>query len=127
MSETENILPDSVRKQALLIAPEDDIRRTLQLLLLGCGLSVRAFGSVRAALADRSSIDAHILALTQHHVEGDGAVVLDLLREHGWRGRAILVMDAAPENLGKNGRDAGFDAVLDKPVGRLALLSALAE
>lgn len=113
------------RGGALLIEPDDAARRSLQLMLQGWGYAVRSFSAAAPALADAYAGDAHLL-LVAHCLLSEGSAILQQLRQRGWQGRAILLADSRTSALIGEAAQAGFVEVLEKPVGRLELLNALA-
>lgn len=121
------ILENNIRagKRALLIEPEDATRRALQLLLQGWRFEVRSYCAAAAALSDAFADDADVLLVAHCLPEGDGSAALNTLRGRGWKGQAILIADSGSRALAAEARQAGFTAVLDRPVGRLDLLEAL--
>lgn len=113
--------------RVLLIEPEDSVRRGLQLMLQGWRFSVRSFSAAAPALADADAEDAHVLLVAQRLLGSDGGAVLRALRQRGWQGRAILLAESRSSALVADALETGFSAVLEKPVGRLDLLNALAK
>lgn len=113
------------RDRALLIEPDDTTRRALQIMLEGCRLEVRSFAAATPALADFADRNPHVLCVAHILPDGDGPMILCLMRQRGWEGRAILITDMGSQRLIDAADDAGFAAVLDKPVGRLELINAL--
>ncbi|UZK69670.1 response regulator [Sphingomonas sp. S1-29] len=111
--------------RAVIVEPEDSVRRSLQLMLQGLRFAVRSFGGV--ALANAYARDAHVLLLAEGVFDIGGRALLSVLRESQWQGRAILVAGSPRTALAESADSAGFAAVLAKPVGRLDLLSALAK
>jgi len=112
-------------QRALLVEPDDQTRRTLQMLLQGWKFVVRSFSAAMPALADGYADSAHVLLVAQRFPDADGQTVLLWMRQRGWRGRAIMVADLQTAELVGDARESGFAAVLGKPVGRLDLLEAL--
>lgn len=112
----------------LLLLIEDDapLRRSLQLLLQGQGFEVRAHASGAQAIADSSAIDARVLVADYRLPDSDGIEVLRSLRRFGWSGRAILITGFPSDKLKVDAGDAGFAAVLEKPLRRHQLIAALA-
>jgi FixJ family two-component response regulator len=120
------------RASVLVVEDDTSVRRSLQLLLRSQGLDVRAYASASQALADPLACSAHCLIADLTMPEVDGIALLAALRAQGWTGPAILVSGQIDEDIEQKGREAGFDAVLRKPIfdgqltGRIAALIAAA-
>lgn len=110
----------------LLVEDDDPVRRSLQLLLRGRGFDVRAYASSSQALADPLNRSAVCLIADLVMPELDGIDLLGGLRADGWTGRAILVSGYLTAEKRKRAEEAGFDAVLAKPVAENVLMSVLA-
>lgn len=116
----------SLGQRALLIEPEDEARRALQLLLQGWRVEVRSYPTAAAGLADPLAVETHIVLLAQILLESGRCPVLNHLRERGWNGVAVLIAAARSPALAQEADASGFRSILVKPVGRLDLLKALA-
>ena len=118
--------PDGATRPCVLIVEDDAaVRRSLQLLLRGRGLDVRAHASARQALADPNTRTAACLVADLIMPEVDGVALLAALREDGWDGPAILVSGfLTPERIAAAER-AGFAAVLKKPFADASLAEAV--
>lgn len=115
----------AVRPKLLLVEDDAAVRRSLQLLLRGRGYEVRAYESGRQMLADPTAAEAVCLIADYRMDDMDGLAVLRDLRSRGWHCLAILITAYDAEELTANAREAGFDAVLQKPLRDLALLELL--
>ena len=113
-------------KPAVLLVEDDDaVRRSLQLLMSSRGYVVRAYPS-----AVGLSLDAEAL--------GCGCIVADLMmpqigalellaefKRKGWDGKSILIsgyLDSARE---EKARQAGYDAILPKPISDSVLVRTI--
>lgn len=108
---------------------EDDpgVRRSLQLLLQANGYDVRAYASGATLLADETSLTAACLVADYRMPEGDGIDTLVQLRTKSWRGPAILITGFPTPDLTKSARNAGFDAILDKPLREHLLVRTIGQ
>lgn len=104
------------RASVLVVEDDASVRRSLLLLLRSHGLDVRAYASARQALADPLALSSHCLIADLAMPDLDGVGLLGALRAAGWSGPAILISGEPDENVEQKGRDAGFDAVLRKPM-----------
>lgn len=114
-----------VRPQLLLVEDDDGLRRALQLFLHNKGYDVRAFRSAAHALADKQVERANTLVADYRLPDSDGVVLLQSLRARGWAGRAILLTGFPSPGLAASARDAGYGAVLEKPVPHHRLVAAI--
>ena len=103
------------RPRVLLVDDDAAVRRSLQLLLLGHGLDVRAFASARQALADPLANEAACLVVDLVMPEIDGIALLAGLRASGWTGPAILISGQLTPERAVNAEQAGFASVVRKP------------
>lgn len=113
------------RQRALVIEPEDMARRSLQLLLEGWKFEVSAFAAPPQTLGSADPNGPGLMCLSHRLPGGDGCSLLQRLRERGWRGDAILIAEVRCRLLIQDAEKAGFMHVLQKPVGRLDLFSAI--
>lgn len=123
---SESPLHQDLRPLVLLVEDDDGVRRSLQMLLTGCGYRVKSFAAATPALADPASMDVTLLVADYRLPDSDGLNLLQSLREKGWQGRAVLVTAFPSGQLADAARDAGFDTVIEKPLRQHALLAALA-
>ena len=115
----------NARPCVLVVEDDDAVRRSLQLLLRGRGLDVRAHASARAALADPNSRAAVCLVADLLMPEVDGVALLEALRHDGWVGPAILISGfLTPERI-LAAEQAGFTTVLRKPLVETSIAEAV--
>lgn len=117
--------PPEARPILLLLEDDGGVRRSLQMLLLDKGFDIRAFASAVDALASPAAEAAEVLVADYRLTDGDGISVLRELRSRGWAGRAVLITGLAQPELTRKALDAGFLAVLDKPVRAHELLALI--
>lgn len=115
----------TVRPQLLLVEDDDGLRRALQLFLYNKGYEVRAFRSAAHTLADIRLESAHTLIADYRLPDSDGLALLQSLRARGWSGRAILLTGFPSPDLAAAARDAGYAAMLEKPVPYHRLVGAI--
>ena len=113
------------RPQVLLVEDDHGVRRSLQLLLRGRGLDVRAYASGAALLADPRALSAACLVADYRMPEMSGFDVLRGLRDLGWKGRALLITGFPSAELVAQARQAGFGHVVEKPLVDSVLVEAV--
>lgn len=111
------------RPTILLLEDDDGVRRALQLLLQGQGYDVRAHAAGVSLLAD-SHVTQATLLIADYRVEDiDGIAVLTQLRLRAWEAPAILVTAHCSADLQRRAAEAGYAAVLDKPLRQRSLVN----
>lgn len=113
------------RPSVLVVEDEDAVRRSLQLLLRAQGFDVRAYASSRYALADKQNRLAVCLIADLVMPEVDGLALLADLRAEGWNGAAILISGHVTPERRCQAAEAGFAAVLQKPVSEAKLMDVV--
>jgi FixJ family two-component response regulator len=116
---------EQIRPQVLLVEDDHAVRRSLQLLLRGRGLDVRAYASGAALLADPGALSASCLVADYRMPEVNGFDVLQGLRDLGWMGQALLITGFPSAELMARARQAGFSHVVEKPLVDSVLLEAV--
>lgn len=121
------LVQKSASRVARILVSEDDssVRRSLQLLLRSRGFDVRAYTSGTALLLDPQAQSGDCLVVDYCMPDIDGIAMLKRLRSTGWIGPAILITAHYTESLARSGREAGFAAVLEKPLGDNVLLQTI--
>jgi len=109
----------------LLVEDDGSVRRSLQFLLLDKGFDIRAFASAVAALASAVAETADVLVADYRLADGDGISMLRELRRRGWPGKAVLITGMGSPQIAREALDAGFLAVLNKPVRPHELLALI--
>jgi FixJ family two-component response regulator len=104
------------KPKILLLEDDPGVRRSTQLLLQAQGFDVRAYAEGRFLLADKSTTEAACLVVDYRMEELDGISVLLRMRERNWSGSAILITAFPSPDLEERAREAGFFAVLEKPM-----------
>lgn len=111
-----------LRPSVILVEDDDAIRRSFQLLLRARGFDVRAYASSGYALSDKQNRSAACLIADLILPGADGFELLHSLRADGWAGPAILISGYMTPERAKQAQDAGFDAILEKPVSDSRLI-----
>jgi FixJ family two-component response regulator len=123
---THDLMPSEQRRpQVLLVEDDHGVRRSLQLLLRGRGLDVRAYASGAALLADPHALSAACLVADYRMPEVSGFDVLRGLRDLGWMGRALLISGFPSADLVARAHQAGFSDVIEKPLLDSVLVEAV--
>lgn len=115
------------RPSVLVVEDDDAVRRSLQLLLRSRGYEVRAYASPGFALADKENRSAACLIADLILPGRDGMMLLADLRSEGWDGAAILISGFLDSDRMTQANHAGFDAVLEKPLGDSKLITVVNE
>lgn len=119
------MFPENTKPLLLLVDDDDNVRRSLHLLLQFRGFQVRSFASAAPLLDDEAALKAVCMVADHRLPDGDGIDVLQRLREAGWSGRAVLITGYPSADLKERAAHAGFSAVLEKPLRQHELLKAL--
>lgn len=116
-------------KTALILLSDDDVpvRRSLHLLLRSRGFGVLAYASGAALLLDPQTQSGDCLVVDYLMPDIDGISILRQLRSAGWCGPAILITAHYLDKLAESAREAGFAAVLEKPLRDGVLVQTISE
>lgn len=116
-------------KTALVLLSDDDtsVRRSLHLLLRSRGFSVLAYASGAALLLDPQTQSGDCLVVDYLMPDIDGISLLRQLRSAGWCGPAILITAHYADKLVESAQEAGFAAVLEKPLRDGVLVQTIGE
>lgn len=115
------------RPCVLLVEDDAATRRSLQLLLRSRGVEVRAHASASQALADRKARSAACLVSDLVMPDVDGVDLLHALRADGWDRPAILISGHLTPERQAAAREAGYEAVLQKPFADGLLLAVVSK
>ncbi|ARR53410.1 response regulator [Rhizorhabdus wittichii DC-6] len=113
------------KTRILLVEDDPGVRRSLQLLLQANGFDVRAYASGTTLLADPAALEATCLVADYRMGDCDGVETLQQLRAKGWAGPALLITAFPSGDLTSRAREAGFGAILEKPLRRHVLVRAV--
>jgi FixJ family two-component response regulator len=116
-------------KTTLILLSDDDasVRRSLHLLLRSRGFGVLAYASGTALLLDPQIHAGNCLVVDYLMPDLDGISILRQLRSAGWCGAAILITAHCTKKLAECARQAGFAAVLEKPLRDGVLVQTIRE
>jgi len=121
----DSISSERRRPQVLLVEDDHAVRRSLQLLLRGRDLDVRAYASGATLLDDPRALSASCL-VTDYRMPGlSGFDVLRGLRDLGWMGQALLITGFHAPDFVARAHQAGFTDVIEKPLVAGVLIEAV--
>jgi DNA-binding response OmpR family regulator len=110
------------RKRILLVEDDAAVRRSLQLVLAGDGYDVRAYGAAQGLAKDTEAMRASCIIADLLLQESDAIDLLGQMRKAGWKGSALLISGHLNDQWRSQALNAGFDAVLEKPISGAPLL-----
>jgi two-component system response regulator FixJ len=110
------------RKRILLVEDDAAVRRSLQLVLAGNGYDVRAYGAAHGLANDTEAMQASCIIADLLLKESDAIDLLGQMRKAGWKGSAVLISGHLNDQWRSQALNAGFDAVLEKPISGAPLL-----
>ncbi|MGR3520588.1 MAG: response regulator [Roseovarius sp.] len=121
----EDARPDPALTRALVVEPHDTCRALLERQLGALGLQVTACADARAALA-LVAADTPDLVICDHHMPGlDGFELATALRAGG-HAMHVIVLSTNSGSAAQDPAHGDVQAVLQKPVARRDLVTALA-
>ncbi len=121
----EDARPDPALTRALVVEPHDTCRALLERQLGALGLQVTACADARAAL-DLVAADTPDLVICDHHMPGlDGFELATALRAGG-HAMHVIVLSTNSGSAAQDPAHGDVQAVLQKPVARRDLVTALA-
>lgn len=109
----------------LLVEDEDDVRRSLQLLLRSYGFEVMAHASGARLAENPNALQADCLVADLVMPHTDGVELLEQMRGAGWSGKSILISGFPQEEWRERAREIGFDAWLEKPIANSLLIRTI--
>ena len=90
-----------------LVEDDDQVRRTMHLVLQGRGYAVRSYSAATPALADPSLTKATLLVADYRLPDGDGLMIRSAMKGRGWQGASILITGYGEQALNRAGIKAG--------------------
>lgn len=106
----------------LLVEDDDAVRRSLQLLLRSRGYDVRAHASPVGLSRDARALRSACLVADLMMPQIDALELLAEFRAAEWTGKAVLISGYLDPRWETKAREAGFDAVLNKPISDSVLI-----
>lgn len=106
----------ATRPRILLVEDDAPVRRALQLLFSSHGYDVRSYGGSAGLEQDPEALAAACLIADLVLPDRNAIDLLQSLRSHGWDGVAVLVSGQLTPELAGRAIEAGYDAVLPKPL-----------
>jgi FixJ family two-component response regulator len=110
----------------LLVEDDDAVRRSLQLLLSGHGYRVRSYPAAVGLAQDPAALGCGCVVADLIMPQTDALQLLAELRAAGWIGKAILISGHLDQRWEQKAREAGYDAVLPKPISDSVLIRTVA-
>lgn len=99
----------------VLVEDDDDVRKSLTLMLRGRGFSLDVFDSASQLLASGHMPDADCFLIDYKMPKLDGVTLLKTLREYGLQAPALLVTGFFSNDLMLSAKRAGFSDIIEKP------------
>jgi len=125
MSQTHHTDDPDPRKRILLVEDDAAVRRSLQLVLVGEGYDVRAYGGSKGLSKDVEALQAACLVADLVLPESHAIDLLGDMRAAGWTGPAVLISGYLNDEWKNKALRAGFDAVLEKPIAGAPLIKEI--
>ena len=100
----------------VLVEDDQDVRKSLTLMLRGRGFSLDVFDSAMQLLAAGYLPYADCFLIDYKMPKVDGIALIKTLRQQGLTTPAILVTGFFSDNLCQMAEHAGFQATLEKPM-----------
>ena len=117
--------PDTDRLTVSLVDEDPAVRRSLQLLLRSANYEVRAYAMAKALLGDPGALGSACLMTDWHMPSFDGIELLSQMRTRGWNAPAILMTSSKSAGSERLATDAGFHALLIKPLADRIVLETV--
>ena len=114
-------------KQILLVEDDDDVRRSLTMLLRSWGYSVDVYRSGKELLSTRSVPTPDCMIVDYKMPQIDGLDLLSRLKSLGLVAPALLITGFYSNSLESRARAIGYSQVIEKPAMHVVLQNALQE
>lgn len=109
----------------LLVEDDDAVRRSLQLLLNSRGYTVRSYPSATGLARDAGALDCECIIADLIMPQTDALQLLTEFQSAGWKGKSILISGFLDSRWEQKARDAGYDAILPKPISDSVLIRTI--
>ncbi|MEO0881953.1 MAG: response regulator [Pseudomonadota bacterium] len=116
-----------IKDRVLLIEDDQEVRRSLTLMLRARGYALDVYESGLALLAAGYLPQADCIIVDYKMPKVDGLQLLGRLRDAGLRAPALLITGFYSDKLDQRSRRAGYSRVLEKPVTADTLAAAIAQ
>ncbi len=118
---------DDAGRCVLLVDDDQAVRRSVKLLLRTRGYKVHDYGTAAELLADQTCASSHCLITDYLMPSMDGLALLEQLRAKGWTGCAALITGCYQKGLEQRAQEAGFLALVEKPLTDEKLVDLIAQ
>ena len=115
------------RSCVLLVEDDDAVRRSLLLLLKAHGYEVRAHSSAVGLAQHPGALDCGCIVADLMMPNIDAVEMLAEFKQAGWAGKAVLISGYLDRRWEERARDAGYDAILPKPISHSVLVRTVEE
>lgn len=116
-------MPSTPSQPGILLVEDDEaVRRSLQLLLNANGYAVRSYPSAVGLARDPLALGCACMVADLMMPEVDALQLLAELRAAGWSGKAMLISGYMDRRWEQQAREAGYDAILAKPISDSVLV-----
>lgn len=109
----------------VLVEDDEDVRKSLTLVLRGRGFSLDVFDSGLHLLASGHMPCADCFLIDYKMPKIDGIALLEKLREYGLRKPALLITGFFSNDLCATARSAGFSDIMEKPTNADKLVKTI--
>ncbi|MEM6626106.1 MAG: response regulator [Pseudomonadota bacterium] len=117
--------PANRGERIALIEDDDEVRRSLSVLLRANGFAVEAFDNGVELLHAANSLDADCLLVDYKLPRLDGLALLSRLRDEGVSTPAVLITGYFSNSLDARARAVGYRRVIEKPALAPSLVHGL--
>ncbi|MEM9669131.1 MAG: response regulator [Pseudomonadota bacterium] len=116
-----------IKDRILLIEDDEEVRRSLTLMLRARGYSLDVYESGLELLATGYLPKADCILIDYKMPKIDGIKLLGRLREAGLEAPALLITGFYSNELERKALDAGYAGVLEKPASADVLAKSISE
>ncbi|MEM0985250.1 MAG: response regulator [Pseudomonadota bacterium] len=116
-----------VKDRVLLIEDDEDVRRSLTMMLRARGYALDVYESGLELLSTGYLPDADCILIDYKMPKINGLQLLTRLREAGFFAPALLITGFYSHELEQKARDAGYAAVIEKPASADLLARSISD